>query len=172
MPGVQHLVPRFCLTHTSLSSSESVLAGVKACVCVHSSIPCPPPTASHVPVGRGCAAFPGSVLAGRGCRSLGCAAPQLTPAPPPHPSMYLSPQKESNSRTAGSKALAPAPPEKNARETSESSDEEELPASQVGQTFSLTTPWAQSWAGCRWGSRAECSRLNCTSQSAELFPLF
>ncbi|XP_053423426.1 treacle protein isoform X4 [Nycticebus coucang] len=45
----------------------------------------------------------------------------------------LSPQKNGNLKTAGSKTLAPAPPDKNAEGSSESSDEE-LPPSQVIKT--------------------------------------
>ena len=35
--------------------------------CARSWVPCPPPTTSHVLVGRSHAAFPGSLLTGRGC---------------------------------------------------------------------------------------------------------
>ncbi|XP_062942251.1 treacle protein isoform X2 [Cynocephalus volans] len=46
------------------------------------------------------------------------------------PAQVLTPQKDSNSKTARSKTLAPAPPEKNAEGSSESNDEE-LPSGQV-----------------------------------------
>ncbi|XP_053423424.1 treacle protein isoform X2 [Nycticebus coucang] len=49
------------------------------------------------------------------------------------PAQVLSPQKNGNLKTAGSKTLAPAPPDKNAEGSSESSDEE-LPPSQVIKT--------------------------------------
>ncbi|XP_008564118.1 PREDICTED: treacle protein [Galeopterus variegatus] len=46
------------------------------------------------------------------------------------PAQVLTPQKDSNSKTARSKTPGPAPPEKNAEESSESNDEE-LPSGQV-----------------------------------------
>ncbi|XP_069340028.1 treacle protein isoform X2 [Eulemur rufifrons] len=49
------------------------------------------------------------------------------------PAQVLSPQKNGNLKTGRSKSLAPAPPDKKAAESSESSDEE-LPASQVIKT--------------------------------------
>ncbi|XP_045407339.1 treacle protein [Lemur catta] len=49
------------------------------------------------------------------------------------PAQVLSPQKNGNLKTARSKTLAPAPPDKKAAESLESSDEE-LPASQVIKT--------------------------------------
>nr|XP_008253481.2 treacle protein isoform X4 [Oryctolagus cuniculus] len=57
-----------------------------------------------------------------------------TPAPwkakQASPAKVLSPRKDSNSKTPRSKTLTPAPPEKKAQESSESSDEE-WPSSQV-----------------------------------------
>lgn len=60
--------------------------------------------------------------------------------------MCLSPQKEGSSKTTKIKIPAPASQEKNAKDSSESSDEE-LPASQVGLSFSLRRLQALSWAG-------------------------
>lgn len=62
----------------------------------------------------------------------------------------LSPQKDSNSKPARSKTLAPAPPEGNTEGSSESS-EEELPLTQVRHAFSLQSLQGQSWAGRRCG---------------------
>lgn len=89
--------------------------------------------------GRGHAAFPAELACMRGIahRSLRCAPAQLTP-PFPYHILCLSPQKESNSKTAKSKTPAPAPPQKNAEMSSESS-EEEMPAPQVGRSFSENT---------------------------------
>ena len=66
---------------------------------------------------------------------LSGAAPRLTNVP--SPTICLSRQKEGNSKTARSKTLAPASPEKKAEGSSASSDE--LPARQVGQALSLRT---------------------------------
>ncbi|XP_069932419.1 treacle protein isoform X6 [Oryctolagus cuniculus] len=56
--------------------------------------------------------------------------PSPGPGPGPHEAVVLSPRKDSNSKTPRSKTLTPAPPEKKAQESSESSDEE-WPSSQV-----------------------------------------
>lgn len=88
----------------------------------------------------------------------------------------LSPQKDSNSKPARSKTLAPAPPKGNTEGSSESS-EEELPLTQVRHAFSLQSLQGQSWAGrpCGRGQifpiRKISSYLNSISQLPELFPL-
>ncbi|XP_062044834.1 treacle protein isoform X5 [Lepus europaeus] len=70
-----------------------------------------------------------------------------TPAPwkarQASPAKVLSPRKDSNSKTPRSKTLTPAPPEKKAQESSESSDEE-WPSSQVTKRNPASLPLTQA----------------------------
>ncbi|XP_053521872.1 treacle protein isoform X9 [Artibeus jamaicensis] len=77
-------------------------------------------------------------------------------------------QKESNSKTARSKALAPGPPEKNPEGPSESSDEE-LPVSQVIKTPLIFVDPNRSPAGQAAGAprKAQASESTARSSSSE-----
>ncbi|XP_053056230.1 treacle protein isoform X3 [Acinonyx jubatus] len=72
------------------------------------------------------------------------ALPARVDTPAPQKPRPMTPAKESDSKTARSKTLAPARPEKNARGSSESSGEE-LPASQARQGVELRPSLTRGW---------------------------